>query len=219
MKQSDSIANLAAALVKAQAEVRNAVANSTNPHFKSSYADLEAVKAACFPALAKHGIAVVQSPVVTDSRVGVTTRLLHTSGEWLEGEFTMPSVKQDPQGYGSALTYARRYTLAAFAGVATGDDDDGESAHGRGGKPAARDVDPVESLMPGKSVTLDKVIDRVTQPAAGKPLGVIAFAGDSRKYGIKPEIIPTPDKLQVSATITARESAEGRVWHEVTAIR
>jgi hypothetical protein len=147
----------------AQAEVRNAVPNAENPHFRSQYADLEAVKAACLPFLNKHGISIVQSPVVQDGRIGVVTRLLHKSGQWMEGEFTMPGVKQDPQGYGSALTYARRYSLAAFAGVATGEDDDAEKAHEpkRGG--SAANTTPPARTAPTSTPRPTALVDTVTE--------------------------------------------------------
>jgi hypothetical protein len=177
MKSSEQINELAAAMAVAQAEVRNAVPNAENPHFRSSYADLEAVKAACLPFLNKYGISIVQSPVVQDGRIGVVTRLLHKSGQWMEGEFTMPGVKQDPQGYGSALTYARRYSLAAFAGVATGEDDDAEKAHEpkRGGS-AANPTPPARPWMtsPPRPTALEDTVSEadmaigVSPPQAGR---------------------------------------------------
>jgi hypothetical protein len=96
---------------------------------------------------------------VQDGRIGVVTRLLHKSGQWMEGEFTMPGVKQDPQGYGSALTYARRYSLAAFAGVATGEDDDAEKAHEpkRGGS-AANTTPPARTAPTPRPTALEDTV-------------------------------------------------------------
>jgi len=131
MKQSESINNLAAALVKAQAEMGGAVKDSANPFFKSKYADLTSVVRAVKEPFAKHGLAYTQFPICSEGAVGVVTRLIHESGEWLEAEYTLPMVKADPQAAGSAITYARRYALQAMAGIPTADDD-AESAMIRG---------------------------------------------------------------------------------------
>lgn len=131
MKQSESIAKLAPALVAAQAEMGGAVKDSANPFFKSKYADLTSVVKAVKEPFAKHGLAYTQLPIRTEHGIGVATRLIHESGEWLESEFTLPMVKNDPQAAGSALTYSRRYALQSLAGIPTADDD-AESAMLRG---------------------------------------------------------------------------------------
>jgi hypothetical protein len=136
-EQSQSIAKLAAAMNAAQAEIGNALRDSENPFFKSHYADLASVREAYQPAFTKHGLALVQMPYAKDGRVGVETMLMHSSGEWIKAGADVKPVKDDPQSYGSAVTYLRRYSAAAFAGLAT-EDDDGEGAQGRGEKPAAR---------------------------------------------------------------------------------
>lgn len=133
MKSSESIEKLAEALCAAQGEMGGAVKGSANPFFKSSYADLtsviRAIKEPCF----KHGLSYVQLPHRDGNSIGVTTRLIHTSGQWLEHEFTLPMVKGDPQAAGSAITYARRYALQALFGIPAVDDDS-ESAMLRGGQ-------------------------------------------------------------------------------------
>lgn len=123
MKQSESIDKLATALCKAQAMMGGAVKDSSNPFFKSSYADLTSVVKAVKEPFAENGISYVQFPYSTDRGVGVTTRLMHSSGQWLESEFVLPMSKNDPQGAGSAITYARRYALQSVAGIPTADDD------------------------------------------------------------------------------------------------
>ena len=123
MKQSDSIDKLAQALCEAQTMMGGAVKDSENPFFKSKYADLTSVVKAIKEPFAKHGLSYVQFPYSTESGVGVTTRLMHGSGQWLESEFVLPIVKQDPQAAGSAITYARRYALQSIAGIPTADDD------------------------------------------------------------------------------------------------
>lgn len=119
------------AIVKAQSEFEAAKKDSTNPHFKTRYADLSSVMAACQTALNANGIAVMQFPATVDRGVQVVTRLVHTSGQFMESPpLVMPVAQQTPQAYGSALTYARRYSLAAFVGVST-EDDDGHAGSAR----------------------------------------------------------------------------------------
>jgi len=115
------------ALAAAQAEMGPALKDSTNPAFKTRYADLASVMAACLPALNAHGIAVLQPPCEIDGVRYVKTILAHESGETSECLVPLIISKNDMQGYGSAVTYARRYGLMAMAGVAP-DDDDGNAA-------------------------------------------------------------------------------------------
>ena len=137
MTHSEQIKDIATALAKAQAEIEGAKKDSNNPHFKSSYADLASVWDACRKALTGNGLSVVQGPVSDEGRVGVTTMLMHSSGQWLESTFFMRPTKDDPQGAGSALTYARRYALAAMVGVAPEDDDGNAASEKPSGKPVA----------------------------------------------------------------------------------
>lgn len=125
---SQSTAKLDAALAKAQGEIEAAAKDKVNPAFRSKYADLTAVWAAIRPALSKHGIAVTQWPLHSeDSRLHMITRLAH-DGEWIKGEFSIPVDKQNSHGYGSAVTYAKRFSLAAAVGVVADEDDDGNAA-------------------------------------------------------------------------------------------
>jgi len=138
MTTSETINELAAALAKAQIEMTGAKKDSTNPHFKSAYADLASVRDAAKP-LASHGIAVIQSCRMATTEAGqmvaeVETRLVHASGQWMADTLAVPVSKPDAQGIGSAITYGRRYSLAAFAGIAPADDD-GEAAVGRSAGP------------------------------------------------------------------------------------
>lgn len=141
MKTSDSISKIAAALLKAQQEITFAAKDSKNPAFKSTYANLESVIEAVKGPLNASGIVFMQT--FSPSNPGflaLSTRLLHTSGEWIEDEMTVPLQKNDAQGYGSAATYSRRYALAAITGLYQADDDGQEAA-----KPRA---EPVIDLMP-----------------------------------------------------------------------
>lgn len=121
--------NLAAALAKAQAECQNVVMNKTNPHFRSRYADLAAVRDAIIPVFNKHGLSIIQAP--TDegfSGFFLETILMHSSGERMHWTFPLPHDVNKMQAIGSAISYARRYTLSAIAGVASEEDDDGNAA-------------------------------------------------------------------------------------------
>jgi hypothetical protein len=127
MKQSESIKNLAEAMAQAQGAMGAAIKGSSNPFFKSKYADLGSVIEAIKPHFAANGLSYVQFPVSGESSVGVTTRLMHSSGEWLQQDYFIPLGKMDAQAAGSAITYARRYALQAIAGIPA-EDDDGNAA-------------------------------------------------------------------------------------------
>lgn len=128
MNTSESIIKIAPALLAAQRAITFASRDTANPFFKSRYADLPAVIDAVKPALNDNGIVFVQtaSPCA-DGMLALTTRLIHSSGEWIEDTAVLPLPKPDPQGYGSAMTYARRYSLAAITGLYQ-DDDNGQAA-------------------------------------------------------------------------------------------
>jgi hypothetical protein len=124
MMQSESIANLAKALSIVQGKMTYAVKDSANPFFKSKYADLESVWDACRSLLAENGLCVMQFPgEFIDNCMSLTTILAHSSGEWIKQSMEVPVTKPDAQGAGSALTYMRRYALAAVVGVVQADDD------------------------------------------------------------------------------------------------
>ena len=132
MLKSDSINEIATALAKAQGKIKAALKDSSNPFYKSKYADLSAIWGACREALSENGLSVTQLAFATEGNsVGIETVLLHSSGQWLGEKMILPVAKFDAQGIGSAITYARRYALAAIVGVVADDDDDGEKAVGR----------------------------------------------------------------------------------------
>lgn len=128
MNTSEQLNELATALAKAQADIKNAAFNKINPHFKSKYADLAAIRDAVTPALAKNNLSIVQMTGEDNGRLIVKTRLLHGSGQWLQSEYPITNDINSPQKMGSALTYARRYSLAAICGIASEEDDDGNEA-------------------------------------------------------------------------------------------
>ena len=134
MNASSEVNELAKALSAAQGELRPAIKDSTNPHFKSAYADLASVWEACRESLSKHGLSVAQGCRAEGKAVTVETMLLHSSGQWISDSLTLEAMNAGPQSVGSAITYGRRYGLAAMVGIAP-DDDDGEAAQGREVKP------------------------------------------------------------------------------------
>lgn len=123
MKTSEQINELATALSKAQAEMTGAKKSSENPFFKSKYSDLSSVVEAISKPFADNGLSFIQSPEISGDMITVTTRIMHSSGQWIEGTVSLPPTKNDAQGYGSAITYGRRYGLQAMAGVPSVDDD------------------------------------------------------------------------------------------------
>jgi hypothetical protein len=129
MNKSESIKELASALSKAQGKIKGAVKDSANPFFKSKYADLASVVEAIREAFSANGLSYIQQVSESEKdEVRVETVLMHSSGEWINcGILALPVSKADAQGYGSALTYARRYSLSAAVGVAP-EDDDGNAA-------------------------------------------------------------------------------------------
>lgn len=135
-----------AAMAAAWGEIPTIAEDSTNPHFKSKYASLEGILRTVRPILARHGLWVSQASVPCESGASVQTRLYHGSGGSLDlGTVCVPVNKNDAQGYGSAMTYARRYGLLSALGLAAGDDDDGNLA--AAAKPSAETVLTVKARI------------------------------------------------------------------------
>ncbi len=133
--ESPTIGKLMAALAKAQAKMKAAALNATNPHFNAAYAGLDAIWEACREPLAENELAVVQTTREDQDGTAVLTTLGHSSGEFIRSKLYITPRERTSQAVGSAITYARRYSLAAITGVAPkGDDDDGEKSMGRDAK-------------------------------------------------------------------------------------
>jgi hypothetical protein len=145
--QSENIAELAAALAKAQAEMGGVHKDAANPYFKSSYATLAAVWETVKPSLTKNGLSVVQLPGSDERGYYVQTQLQHSSGQWIRSCTYMKPAKEDPQGIGSLISYARRYALMAMV-MACPDDDDGEAAMGRPASKPSTPPQPVKKVEP-----------------------------------------------------------------------
>jgi hypothetical protein len=168
---SEEIGKLATALVKAQAEVESALKFSTNPHFSAPYADLTSVLTAIKPALAKHGLAMVQYPGYGGDVVTMITVLVHESGEWLQSPVaSIPITKKDPHGAMSGITYLRRGCASSLMALIADEDDDGNAAVGpkptkqvAAKKPAKKDqVVSAEHLAKGLDA-LSALIDACEQ--------------------------------------------------------
>lgn len=164
MERSDSIKELAAALSKAQAQIEGAAKDATNPHFRSKYATLSSVVDAIKKPLAAHGLAYVQAIHDAENAACVETLILHASGEWLAcGKVSVPVSKGDAQGYGSALTYARRYSLSAAFGVAPEDDDGNAAAAAQPITGQQMNAVEYDRLTEDMRAAVDDLAGRVTQ--------------------------------------------------------
>jgi hypothetical protein len=180
--QSENINELAAALAKAQGSMKAAAFNKTNTHFKNKYADLTAIIDAVRKPLNENGLAFTQSPEMHDGIFCLVTRLLHSSGQWTSGEYPLPA-NGTPQQFGSALTYAKRYSLAAMVGISADDDDDAEAARKDGqvikfGRVTPEQADELQRLVVSSGADLDKFLkwsgaDSVSDIAAGKFLAAV----------------------------------------------
>jgi len=158
MKMSDTIAELATALSKAQGQIDDATKTGLNPMFKSRYADLAAIRSVIREPLAVNDLVVMQFPRTFDNCVEVETMVLHNSGEYMSETLRLPVNKWDAQGIGSAITYARRYGLMSMLSIAS-EDDDGNAAVQRSAPQAA------PAPAPKQKKVSDDVRDEVMQAA------------------------------------------------------
>lgn len=146
MNQTETIGALAKSLAKAQGEIENASKDSENTFFKNAagkntkYASLAEALTAIRPVFSRHGLSLIQVPCLTEKGFVLMTRIMHESGEWIEGDYPIEPTKKDPQGFGGAITYARRYSAMAFAGIAPEDDDANDASGKTGTKEAAKAV-------------------------------------------------------------------------------
>jgi hypothetical protein len=140
--QTETIASLAIALSKAQGKFLHATKDACNGQFRNSYATLASCISAAKEGLAENELAVIQTVSVDHDDTYLVTTLVHKSGEWIKSAYPIRPVKQDPQGMGSAITYARRYAFCAIVGIAPDDDDDGNAASGRGANHAPANNTP-----------------------------------------------------------------------------
>ena len=181
-EKSATIGALAKALAAAQGELEDAKKDASNPAFKGSkYATLASVRAALSKVLPKHDLAVVQGFAPSgDDGVCIVTTLMHSSGEWIRSAIYMPVTKKDAQGFGSACTYGRRYSLAAIVGVASDDDDDGNAAVRPNPPPTPRRLVNSGFADPAVAAAMDGYAADIAKAADPKSLMVVytAVVGD-----------------------------------------
>ena len=165
---------LAEALAAAQLEIADPQKDAVNPHFRSRYADLATVLKTVRPVLARHGLAITQTTQILDGALVLVTRL-HWKDEELAGYYPISPTKADPQGYGSALTYARRYTIQAIVGVAADDDDDGNAASAAPSKPRLSESDELAAFI-GQVKACNDLEELRSRKADAARLGAAAVA-------------------------------------------
>lgn len=152
MEKSESIKELATAICHFQGAVEKIKKSEINPFFKSKYADLSSILDVIRQPLFENGLSFVQFPKGDHE---LETILMHTSGEWMSECYSMPPVKNDPQGLGSAITYQRRYALGAILGLNIDVDDDGNEAS----KPSKPSKDTRIQLIPEMETTWENVVN------------------------------------------------------------
>ena len=188
---SETTADLAASLAKAQAGMKAATFNKVNPHFKNKYADLAAVLEAIRKPLADNGLSITQTTEVRDGGFVLVTTLHHSSGQWIASEYPLPQAAK-PQELGSALTYARRYSLSAIACIAADEDDDAEGARTSGQVASA----------PKPKVVNPQPVDAPVDPETGECSPHKVKADDAMKWGA----------LFVAAVNIAKSEQEVEQW-------
>lgn len=193
MLKSDSIANIASALLKAQKEMGNALKDSKNPFFKSSFADLNSVREAVTPALHAAGITVLQLNVHYENNSFVRTTLLHESGEFICSDTQIICAKpNDPQAQGSAISYARRYGLSSMLSVGAVDDD-GEKAMSRNSVKAAQNI---SNQVVGKEALATATNTGIQQATTNSDVNAVAVKKSTfRKPAKTTEVKPASDNL------------------------
>ena len=197
MNTSESIDKVAAALVLAQQQMLPLIKDSANPFFKSKFADLQAVTEASYPALQANGICVIQSAEeMATSGINVKTRLQHSSGQFIETSCVIPPAGQDPQKYGSAFSYGRRYGLQAAVGLAA-IDDDGESAMNRNAPktatPAPTPATPVKTDDPA---VVEKITSVFWQQTTLAGLNEMMALAKTKGYGTHKDVVAAYDELK-----------------------
>jgi hypothetical protein len=203
MKTSESLDKIAPALVAAQKAMTFAKKDTTNPHFKSTFAGLPSVIDAVKGPLNENGIAFIQTPSPSeDGKLHLTTRLIHTSGQWIEDIAVCPLPKADPQGFGSASTYLRRYSLAAITGLYQ-DDDDGEGA-----KPTAKPADTKTSHSQPPAGTPAGALGRITERTL-KDIDLLRSTEEGEKAVTS---MLTEWKLEDFSPCTEGEGQEALMW-------
>jgi ERF superfamily len=214
MNKSDQINELAAALAKAQGEMKTAIRDSVNPFFKSKYADLASVVEAIRGPFAEHGLSYVQLPIPTEGDwVQVETVLMHASGQWISSIVDVPVAKGDAQGYGSALTYARRYGLSAVCGVAP-EDDDGNAAAKAKPRATAEEMTPKPTAHDDYAAAAGLDVGGAIPPPARTTRFVIAKSNYATAGMTEPQMRASFDLVRLVNERYGKGKAEGLLRSE-----
>jgi len=209
MKTSETTVKVYSAFIKAQGQFSKATKDSTNPFFKSKYADLNSYLDAISDSLTDNGLAVLQDTSGSEQGqiIRVSTRLIHTSGEWMESEpLVLHPIDMKPQSFGSAQTYGRRYSLSSFLGLGA-EDDDGQRASKP--KPVPTRATINKELLAIKTIEeFDKYVksflllgiswDANSGKAGGAESNAMLFAGHKKRINGEPpvEANKSPEDLQ-----------------------
>lgn len=190
---------LFAAMAEAQGEIENAAKNSSNPHYKSKYADLAEIINTIRPVYAKHGLSATQAPHFDGTVCSVSTLVAHKSGGFIVSTAACIPAKFDAQGIGSATTYLRRYSLAAMAGIAQEDDDGNAAMHDRRPEPVRQQAQPPKPVLDTNNPNVVKLKELRSEIVNGASLsgkdvgdttkwanGLISAAAKSLELSLKP---------------------------------
>jgi hypothetical protein len=199
LNKSAEIKSIALALHKAQGKIKAALKDSTNPHFRSKYADLSSVVEAVKAPLHSEGIVFLQGIEDAENGVAVETMLLHVSGEWISSTLKIPATKQDAQGYGSAITYGRRYGLQSMCGVPA-EDDDGNAATASAPKPLSVAGQEWENMSEEEKKFLQELADKVKE-SIRKDGGLVAM-----KF-LEEQNLQTEEKVAIWSRFDSKERA------------
>jgi hypothetical protein len=186
MNTSDQINEIAAAMAKAQANIQNPAKDKVNPHFKSKYADLAAGLDCIRPALSGNGIAIFQATEVVDDGVILKTRLVHTSGQWVESAYPVSKFAKH-QEMGAALTYAKRQALFSLVGVCGDEDDDGNIAQKVDTRPAPKVVEPTRITADDSLRLLGVMKDTLAMCESRESLSLWVKANKDAKAQLLPD--------------------------------
>lgn len=199
MKKSETITEFSKAFAKMQSELEQPLKNANNPFFKSKYVPLENVVSSITKAASKNGLSFTQFPSSDEQgNITVGTIVMHESGEWIEYDpIKMKPAKSDPQGVGSAITYAKRYALSAIFGITSDQDDDGNEAS-RSTSKSAEMID---------QVTYNDWMSRLEKVSAMTGWSVSSLVNRiSKEIGKAPEVALVTDKVKVDKFIEMSEA-------------
>jgi len=207
--QSENINELAGALAKAQSSINSPIKNQVNPFFKSKYADLNSIIDCSKKSLSSNGLAVTQLTLYIDNKFLLVTKLIHSSGQWMQSQYPLPA-NGKPQEIGSALTYARRYALSAILNVSADDDDDGNAASNN--KPKTQALPPRP-----KQVSKPAPIKPPTRPPAN------LNNQKAKTYAPGPEMAPPPDmpphKLDLGQYVMTKGANAGKTLNSIDKLK